>query len=158
MAPLQDTPSLKITYSARVTSVLPVLMSALRVSPPAQDVHGGKEVGKDEITYEYNQVKCFTSLNLFPISLWGLLIPYFYFALSSLACRNPVVYHRHRVREHYLQTFLSCICPRCPAGPVEIRRVDGAGGDGFSVLGIREGYSYVRPCSTPFPSICLGYL
>ena len=56
MAPLQDTPSLKITYSARVTSVLPVLMSALRVSPPAQDVHGGKEVGKDEITYEYNQV------------------------------------------------------------------------------------------------------
>ncbi|KAF8329109.1 leukotriene-A4 hydrolase [Cantharellus anzutake] len=55
MAPLQDTPSLKITYSSRVTSVLPVLMSALRLSPPAEEVHGGKEVGKDEVTYEYNQ-------------------------------------------------------------------------------------------------------
>ncbi|EJD04499.1 leukotriene-A4 hydrolase [Fomitiporia mediterranea MF3/22] len=56
MAPLQDTPSLKITYSAKVTSVLPVLMSAIRVSPPPQGPpHDGKVIGKDVVTYSYNQ-------------------------------------------------------------------------------------------------------
>ncbi|XP_006454850.1 hypothetical protein AGABI2DRAFT_198496 [Agaricus bisporus var. bisporus H97] len=56
LAPLQDSPSAKITYSAKVKSVLPVLLSAIRVSPPADGPpHGGKIIGKDEIIYSYNQ-------------------------------------------------------------------------------------------------------
>ncbi|KAI5118515.1 hypothetical protein M0805_007684 [Coniferiporia weirii] len=56
LAPLQDTPSVKLTYSAKVTSALPVLMSAIRVSPPVEGpVHGGKTIGKELITYEYKQ-------------------------------------------------------------------------------------------------------
>ncbi|KAI5118514.1 hypothetical protein M0805_007683 [Coniferiporia weirii] len=56
LAPLQDTPSVKITYSAKVTSVLPVLMSAIRVSPPADGpAHDGKIIGKDVVTYSYTQ-------------------------------------------------------------------------------------------------------
>ncbi|KAG6829894.1 hypothetical protein H0H92_003027 [Tricholoma furcatifolium] len=56
VAPLQDSPSVKITYSARVTSVFPVLLSAVRQSPaPNGPVHDGKEVGKDQVTYTYNQ-------------------------------------------------------------------------------------------------------
>lgn len=56
LAPLQDTSSVKITYSANVTSVLPVLMSALRVSPSVDGpVHEGKSVGTDAIEYRYNQ-------------------------------------------------------------------------------------------------------
>ncbi|KAG8961519.1 hypothetical protein FRC03_005284 [Tulasnella sp. 419] len=55
LAPLQDTPSVKITYSASVKSILPVLLSARRVSPPAEQVHGGKELGKDVVEYKYNQ-------------------------------------------------------------------------------------------------------
>ncbi|KAH8111425.1 peptidase family M1-domain-containing protein [Phellopilus nigrolimitatus] len=56
LAPLQDTPSLKITYSAKVTSTLPVLMSAVRVSPPSDGpAHDGKVIGKETVTYEYSQ-------------------------------------------------------------------------------------------------------
>ncbi|KAG8705976.1 hypothetical protein FRC11_008642, partial [Ceratobasidium sp. 423] len=56
LAPLQDTSSVKITYSANVTSILPVLMSALRVSPPSDGpAHEGKEVGVESVKYEYNQ-------------------------------------------------------------------------------------------------------
>ncbi|KAG8741670.1 hypothetical protein FRC12_015597, partial [Ceratobasidium sp. 428] len=56
LAPLQDTSSVKITYSADVTSLLPVLMSALRVSPPADGPpHDGKSVGTESIQYRYNQ-------------------------------------------------------------------------------------------------------
>ncbi|KAF8329435.1 uncharacterized protein EI90DRAFT_3145933 [Cantharellus anzutake] len=55
LAPLQDTPSVKLTYSANVRSVLPVLMSALRVSPPAEEIHNGKEVGRDSVEYIYKQ-------------------------------------------------------------------------------------------------------
>ncbi|KAF7330388.1 Leukotriene A-4 hydrolase [Mycena venus] len=73
MAPLQDTPSVKIvgcfpaifatklsflsqTYTATVTSVLPVLLSAIRVSPPSEGpAHDGKIIGKDSVTYSYNQ-------------------------------------------------------------------------------------------------------
>ncbi|KAJ7454867.1 peptidase family M1-domain-containing protein [Mycena latifolia] len=56
MAPLQDTPSVKITYTAAVTSVLPVLLSAIRVSPPSEGpAHDGKTVGKDSVVYTYNQ-------------------------------------------------------------------------------------------------------
>ncbi|CEL62166.1 leukotriene-A4 hydrolase [Rhizoctonia solani AG-1 IB] len=50
------TPSVKITYSADVTSLLPVLMSALCLSPPSNDsVHEGKEVGVELVKYQYNQ-------------------------------------------------------------------------------------------------------
>ncbi|KAH6904902.1 leukotriene-A4 hydrolase [Coprinopsis sp. MPI-PUGE-AT-0042] len=56
MAPLQDTPSTKITYDAKVKSVLPALMSSVRVSPPADGpAHDGKEIGKDAVTYSYRQ-------------------------------------------------------------------------------------------------------
>ncbi|CCM06484.1 uncharacterized protein FIBRA_08753 [Fibroporia radiculosa] len=56
MAPLQDTSSVKVTYSAKVTSVLPALLSAIRVSPPSDGpTHDGKVIGKDAVTYVYNQ-------------------------------------------------------------------------------------------------------
>ncbi|KAG7090619.1 hypothetical protein E1B28_009721 [Marasmius oreades] len=56
MAPVQDTPSVKITYSANVTSVLPALMSAVRTSPSTEGPpHDGKVIGKDPVTYRYNQ-------------------------------------------------------------------------------------------------------
>ncbi|KAG6862690.1 hypothetical protein C0993_001975 [Termitomyces sp. T159_Od127] len=51
-----DTPSVKITYSAKVSSVFPVLLSAIRQSPPPTGpVHDGKVVGKDPVTYSYHQ-------------------------------------------------------------------------------------------------------
>jgi len=56
LAPLQDTPSLKITYTAKVASVLPVLLSAIRVSPPSEGpAHDGKTIGEDVVTYVYTQ-------------------------------------------------------------------------------------------------------
>ncbi|EDR02480.1 uncharacterized protein LACBIDRAFT_253885 [Laccaria bicolor S238N-H82] len=56
LAPLQDTPSVKIKYSAKVTSKLPVLISALRVSPPSNGPpHDGKVIGKDSVVYSYDQ-------------------------------------------------------------------------------------------------------
>ncbi|KAF8168402.1 hypothetical protein B0H34DRAFT_685291 [Crassisporium funariophilum] len=56
LAPLQDTSSSKIRYTAKVSSVLPVLLSAIRVSPPSDGpAHGGKVIGKDLLTYVYNQ-------------------------------------------------------------------------------------------------------
>ncbi|KZT09024.1 metalloprotease [Laetiporus sulphureus 93-53] len=56
LAPLQDTPSVKITYNAKVTSKLPVLLSAIRVSPPSDGpAHGGKKIGTDAVTYTYKQ-------------------------------------------------------------------------------------------------------
>ncbi|KAF8839796.1 zincin [Paxillus ammoniavirescens] len=58
IAPLQDTPSVKQTYDAKVTSVLPVLLSAQRLSPPSNGpAHGGKVIGKDAVTYEYKQME-----------------------------------------------------------------------------------------------------
>ncbi|KAK9899275.1 hypothetical protein P389DRAFT_150549 [Cystobasidium minutum MCA 4210] len=36
LAPCQDTPAVKATYAAKVKSYLPVLLSALRVSPPSE--------------------------------------------------------------------------------------------------------------------------
>ena len=78
LAPLQDSSSVKIvrtslchaahsftfltfqipqTYTAKVASVLPALLSAIRVSPPSDGpAHDGKEIGKDCVTYEYKQV------------------------------------------------------------------------------------------------------
>ncbi|KAJ7630308.1 peptidase family M1-domain-containing protein [Roridomyces roridus] len=56
LAPVQDSPSVKITYQATVASVLPVLLSAIRVSPPSEGpVHDGKVVGKDIVKYTYDQ-------------------------------------------------------------------------------------------------------
>ncbi|TFK25898.1 leukotriene-A4 hydrolase [Coprinopsis marcescibilis] len=56
LAPLQDSPSDKIIYDAKVTSILPALMSAVRVSPPADGpAHDGKVIGKDAVTYVYRQ-------------------------------------------------------------------------------------------------------
>lgn len=71
----QDTPSVKIVrgpkaqayirlltrikkYSAKVTSKLPVLISALRVSPPSDGPpHDGKVIGEDSVVYSYDQVR-----------------------------------------------------------------------------------------------------
>lgn len=56
LAPLQDTPAVKITYGAKVSSVLPVLLSAIRVSPPSDGpAHDGKIIGKETVTYTYKQ-------------------------------------------------------------------------------------------------------
>lgn len=56
MAPIQDSPSVKITYSASIACTLPVLMSAIRRSPPSDGpAHDGKEIGKDVVTYTYEQ-------------------------------------------------------------------------------------------------------
>jgi len=56
LAPLQDTPSVKIKYSATVTSVLPVLLSAIRKSPPSEGpAHDGKRIGEDIVIYTYEQ-------------------------------------------------------------------------------------------------------
>ncbi|KAG6853530.1 hypothetical protein C0991_003450 [Blastosporella zonata] len=44
------------TYSAKVTSIFPVLLSAVRQSPSQTGpVHDGKVVGKDPVTYSYRQ-------------------------------------------------------------------------------------------------------
>ncbi|CAK5264193.1 unnamed protein product [Mycena citricolor] len=56
LLPVQDTPSVKITYAAEVTAVLPVLLSAIRVSPPSDGpAHDGKVIGEDAVTYRYSQ-------------------------------------------------------------------------------------------------------
>ncbi|KAJ6469011.1 peptidase family M1-domain-containing protein [Mycena vitilis] len=56
LVPVQDSPSVKITYSAKVASVLPVLLSAIRMSPPSDGpAHDGKVIGKDAVTYTYDQ-------------------------------------------------------------------------------------------------------
>ncbi|KAF7295355.1 Leuk-A4-hydro-C domain-containing protein [Mycena indigotica] len=56
LAPLQDSPSAKITYTATVRSTLPVLLSAVCISPPVSGPpHAGKEVGKDVVEYKYEQ-------------------------------------------------------------------------------------------------------
>ncbi|KAF5356193.1 hypothetical protein D9756_004300 [Leucocoprinus leucothites] len=53
---LSDTPSVKITYTASVKSTLPVLLSAIRISPAANGPpHNGKVIGRDEVVYTYNQ-------------------------------------------------------------------------------------------------------
>ncbi len=54
MLPCQDTPAIKSTYSAKVRSVLPVLMSGLRQSPAEQEPW----VPGKEVEYVYDQVSC----------------------------------------------------------------------------------------------------
>ncbi|KAF5361641.1 hypothetical protein D9758_007285 [Tetrapyrgos nigripes] len=56
MTPVMDSPSVKIKYTAEVTSILPALMSAIRQSPPSDGpAHDGKVIGKDAVTYVYHQ-------------------------------------------------------------------------------------------------------
>ncbi|KAK2459750.1 hypothetical protein APHAL10511_008182 [Amanita phalloides] len=56
LAPIQDTPSVKITYTAHVVSVFPVLLSAIRRSPPCDGTpHDGKVIGQDPVSYTYEQ-------------------------------------------------------------------------------------------------------
>jgi len=53
LAPCMDTPAVKATYSAKVRSYLPVLLSALRVSPPSEVVTA---ISKDRhVEYVYRQ-------------------------------------------------------------------------------------------------------
>ncbi|KAI0344179.1 zincin [Trametopsis cervina] len=56
LAPVQVSPMIKTTYTARVSSVLPVMMSAVCTSPlPTGPVHDGKIVGKDMVTYTFEK-------------------------------------------------------------------------------------------------------
>jgi len=56
LAPLQDSSSNKIIYSANIKSTLPLVLSAIRKSPPSDGpAHGGKEIGKEWETYSYTQ-------------------------------------------------------------------------------------------------------
>lgn len=44
------------TYDAKVASILPTLLSAIRLSPPSDGPpHDGRTIGKDLVTYAYNQ-------------------------------------------------------------------------------------------------------
>ncbi|KAH7890292.1 hypothetical protein F5I97DRAFT_1799872 [Phlebopus sp. FC_14] len=50
--------SFKQTYEAAVTSLLPVLLSARRFSPPSDGPpHGGMVIGKDSVVYKYKQLE-----------------------------------------------------------------------------------------------------
>lgn len=51
LAPCMDTPAVKATYTARVRSYLPVLLSALRVSPPSEQTLAIEKGTKVEYTY-----------------------------------------------------------------------------------------------------------
>jgi leukotriene-A4 hydrolase len=51
LLPCQDTPAIKATWSSKVVSTLPVLMSGLRISPPSEEV---LKPGK-EVEYVYDQ-------------------------------------------------------------------------------------------------------
>ena len=44
-------------YTARVTSMLPVLMSAIRTAPLAGGFPSADALGKTWVTYAYNQVR-----------------------------------------------------------------------------------------------------
>jgi leukotriene-A4 hydrolase len=67
-----DTPAVKATYTSTVTSYLPVLMSALRVSPPSEEVLA---ISHDkEVTYKYRQPVAIPS---YLIAIAALVV-YFY--------------------------------------------------------------------------------
>jgi leukotriene-A4 hydrolase len=61
------------TYTAKVTSVLPVLLSAIRVSPPSEGpAHDGKTIGKDALSYEYKQVWPRSISKILDSEFWSL--------------------------------------------------------------------------------------
>jgi leukotriene-A4 hydrolase len=70
MFPSQDTPAIKSTYSAKVKSILPVLMSGLRQSPPPEQV---LEPGT-EVEYVYDQVSHMVFYSTHMGHLWTSLI------------------------------------------------------------------------------------
>ncbi|KAH7106395.1 peptidase family M1-domain-containing protein [Auriculariales sp. MPI-PUGE-AT-0066] len=53
LLPCQDTPSVKTSFTAEVTSTLPVLLSAIRISPPSDAPT--KNPGSEAVTYKYKQ-------------------------------------------------------------------------------------------------------
>ena len=74
------------TYTAKVASVLPALLSAIRVSPPSNGpAHDGKEIGKDVVTYEYKQVRHSSPNHVLERGHQTLV-----------ARPNPALPHRHR--------------------------------------------------------------
>lgn len=69
-----------------MTSVLPVLLSAQRVSPPSDGPpHGGKVIGQDAVTYEYKQVGVLSvlSTNIRALKLSFLACTYSLLSSSS---------------------------------------------------------------------------
>ena len=80
LLPCQDTPAIKATYSSKVKSTSPVLMSGLRISPPSEETPSpGKEA-----EYVYEQVSYAISKKTRTIN-----------ADHILACRNPKLPHRY---------------------------------------------------------------
>lgn len=62
-------------------------MSAIRISPPPELVHGGKQVGVDEVEYVYKQVITLQEIMPYPADI------HFSFA----ACFNPILPDRNCV-------------------------------------------------------------
>ena len=65
--------------------MLPVLLSAIRQSPPAVGLpHDGKKIGQDFVTYTYKQVKKFLLMQSLLVQLY-----------ATLAYPDSLVSHRH---------------------------------------------------------------
>lgn len=95
-------------------------MSALRVSPPSESVHDGKEVGTDIVEYVYKQVRPPSYYHYFPLLRY-----------LPQARGNPLVYHCDRLWKRGISTI--------PTGGRETLHywcVDRARGNGSELLGI----------------------
>lgn len=100
------------TYSANVKSVLPVLCSAIRVSPPSEEVHGGKRVGIDEVEYVYKQVCAPSASSYSPVDSHYALCVVYYAAtainpelLTDIARLYPILPSSDRLRRSRLSCF-----------------------------------------------------
>lgn len=63
--------------------MLPVLLSARRVSPPPDGPpHGGKIIGKDAVTYKYEQVGVLADPST---KIWALRLPFLAYTYSLLS-------------------------------------------------------------------------